>query len=66
MSNGYDEELSIDRVDVNSAVRINAIGGLIMAIPGVKDYSGLTLNGTSANIALAATEIPIKGTVTVL
>jgi uncharacterized phage protein gp47/JayE len=50
----------------DTAARINAIGGLIMSISGVTDYSGLTLNGFATNIALAATEIPIKGTVTVL
>jgi uncharacterized phage protein gp47/JayE len=50
----------------DTAARINAIGGLIMAITGVTDYSGLTLNGSAANVSLAATEIPIKGTVTAL
>jgi uncharacterized phage protein gp47/JayE len=50
----------------DSSVRINAIGGLIMAISGVTDYTGLTLNGAAANVALAATEIPITGMVTVL
>jgi uncharacterized phage protein gp47/JayE len=50
----------------DTAARLTAIGALIMAIPGVTDYSGLTLNGAASNAALAATEIPVQGTVTVL
>ncbi|MTI56165.1 baseplate J/gp47 family protein [Geosporobacter ferrireducens] len=39
------------------------IGTILLGVSGVIDYSNLTLNGTTANIALADEEIPILGTV---
>lgn len=39
------------------------IGTIFLGIPGVLDYSGLLLNGASANAALASEEIPLAGTV---
>lgn len=38
------------------------IGTILLGVSGVLDYSNLTLNGSTANIALAAEEIPILGT----
>lgn len=38
------------------------IGTILLGVSGVLDYSNLTLNGSAANIALAAEEIPILGT----
>lgn len=39
------------------------IGNLLLSTPGVVDYTGLLVNGGSANIALAEEEIPVLGTV---
>lgn len=39
------------------------IGALLLGTDGVLDYSALTLNGSSANIALADEEVPLLGAV---
>lgn len=39
--------------------RINEIGKTLIDIKGVADYTGLTLNGASANVAIATDEIPV-------
>lgn len=46
-------------------VYINEVGARIMAIDGVVDYSGLTLNGGTENIAIAADAVPVPGEVAV-
>lgn len=40
-------------------VSLNRIGFLVMSIPGVLDFSALTLNGTSANLQVAADQVPV-------
>lgn len=40
------------------------IGSLLLSTPGVADYNTLAVNGGTANITLADTDIPIAGTVT--
>lgn len=39
------------------------VGTLIMEIPGVADYTGLSLNGGTANIPVGLTQVAVKGTV---
>ena len=39
------------------------VGTLILDIPGVMDYTSLTLNGGTANIAVSDTQVAVKGTV---
>lgn len=40
------------------------IGSLLLSVPGVADYSNLTVNNGSENIAIGEEEMPILGTVT--
>ncbi|MBE5966407.1 MAG: baseplate J/gp47 family protein [Lachnospiraceae bacterium] len=40
------------------------IGSLLLSVPGVADYSGLSLNGGIENIVIGEEEIPILGTIT--
>lgn len=40
------------------------LGAVIMGVDGVTDYSGLLVNGDTANIALADDEVPVLGEVT--
>lgn len=40
------------------------IGSLLLSTPGIADYDTLMVNGGTANITLADTDIPIAGTVT--
>lgn len=42
------------------------IGSLLLSIPGVADYSNLTVNGGIANIVIGDDEMPILGTVTLM
>jgi uncharacterized phage protein gp47/JayE len=44
-------------------VRINQIGNVILDIPPVIDYSGLTLNGTTGNIVVDDGGVAVLGTV---
>ncbi len=37
---------------------------MILGIPGVMDYTGLTLNGGTSNIAVSDIQVAVKGTVT--
>ncbi|MHA7966603.1 baseplate J/gp47 family protein [Paenibacillus sp. CAU 1782] len=41
-----------------SYVSIAAIGVLLLSVPGVQDYSGLTLNGGTGNVPLSDHDIP--------
>jgi len=41
------------------------IGSLLLATPGVTDYSGLTINGGSVNITIGTEQVATLGTVTV-
>ncbi|MBC3798016.1 baseplate J/gp47 family protein [Acetobacterium tundrae] len=42
-----------------NVARINEIGGILIDIKGVADYSGLTLNGSAANVTISTDEIPV-------
>ena len=42
------------------------IGALLLTTEGVQDYTGLQVNGGTANITIADTEMPIAGTVTLV
>lgn len=45
-------------------VRISQIETRVLAVPGVLDIAGTKLNGVATNLQLAATEIPLLGSVT--
>ena len=45
-------------------IKINAIGAIIMDAEGVTDYTDLTVNGGTANIALDEKAVPVPGEVT--
>ena len=40
------------------------IAALLMGVEGVEDYSALTVNGGTANIAIGETAVPVPGVVT--
>ena len=46
-------------------VSYNRISYLLLSIPGVKDYTALTVDGATANITIAADEVPVLTGVTV-
>lgn len=46
-------------------VRPSQVGAIIIGLDAVQDYSGLTLNGSTDNIAPGDNFIPVMGTVTV-
>ena len=46
-----------------SYVSYARVGTLLLSIPGVLDYTTLTFNGNTANVALLNEEIPVIGTV---
>lgn len=48
-----------------SEVSVNRAAYLLMSIPGVIDYTSLTLNGADANVTIADNEVPVLGTCTV-
>lgn len=45
-------------------VSVNKIGYYLLGIPGVKDYSGLLLNGGSSSITIPDANVPVLGEVT--
>lgn len=47
-----------------TVVRYAQIGSMLLNAPSVVDYDNLTVNGGTANVILAESEIPVKGTVT--
>ena len=47
-----------------SSVSYNKIGYLLLAIPGVNDYSGLKVNNDTSAVTLQTNEVPTLGTVT--
>lgn len=49
-------------VDID--IKFSKIGNIILGIPGVLDYTTLTVNGTSSNVLLAENETPVLGVVT--
>jgi len=50
---------------VETYVSYARIGSTILDTEGVLDYSGLTVNGGTANIAIADTEVAVLGAVTI-
>lgn len=50
---------------VETSVKYSKIGMLLLDTDGVLDYSGLTVNGGTANINIASNQTPVLGTVTV-
>lgn len=51
---------------VETLVRYNYIAALLLDVAGVVDFSGLTLNGGTANVALGADQVPARGVVTIV
>ena len=49
----------------SQTVVYNRIAYMLLSIPGVTDFSSLTLNGSTDNITLADNAVPVVGTVTV-
>jgi uncharacterized phage protein gp47/JayE len=47
----------------SGTVLLNRVRARIHSVPGVYDVSGLTLNGSGANVTVGATQIPKVGTV---
>lgn len=47
-----------------NTVRFTRVAAVLTGIEGVKDYSGLTMNGSAANIPIGDDEYPVTGTVT--
>ncbi len=48
-----------------SVVRISSIGAYITGLPGVLDYSELTINGATSNIEIQDTQVAVLGEVSV-
>jgi hypothetical protein len=48
----------------SNTVRYTRVAAVLTGIEGVVDYSGLTINGGTANIPIADDEYPVTGTVT--
>ena len=46
-------------------VLYNRIAALLLTIPGVVDYTALTVNGAQANVTLGPEQVPVLGEVTV-
>jgi uncharacterized phage protein gp47/JayE len=46
-------------------VAYNQIGAKLITTPGVLNYSGLTVNGGTADIPVGSTQAPVAGTVTI-
>lgn len=47
----------------NTTVRYSYVGSLLLDIPGVIDYSSLTVNGGTANVVIPAGSVAVLGTV---
>lgn len=47
------------------AALYNRIAFLLLSVPGVTDYTALTVNGGTANVTLTADQVPVLGAVTV-
>lgn len=57
------ETFLADMVFTAYSVSYAKLGGLLLDIPGVEDYNGLTVNSGSGNITVGSKEIPVKGTI---
>ena len=58
---GYLRDIAF-RQDYVSYARISSV---ILAVPGVMDYEGLTVNGGTANVAIAERQVAVLGEVSV-
>ncbi len=58
----YLKSIAFNQLYVSYAV----IGSLIMATPGVIDYSALTVNSGTVNVTIGSTQVATMGTVTVV
>lgn len=56
-------EYLADVAFVEASVIYSRVGGLLISVPGMVDYSGLTLNGEPDSIALGDEQIPVVGEV---
>lgn len=54
-----------EQIFTSSIVNYNRITYLLLSIPGVADYSGLTINGGTENVPVGDTQIPVPGTLEV-
>ncbi len=59
---GYLRELAFEQYTVYA----NRVGALLMGVDGVRDYTGLAINGSGENLILDGDEVPIPGKVTVV
>lgn len=50
---------------VSDAVLYNRVGYLLLGIEGVSDYTALTLNGGTRNVAIGAEQVPVLGEVAI-
>jgi len=50
---------------VENKVLYSRVGGLLINIPGVVDYTDLTLNGEAASVELGAQQVPVIGEVVI-
>lgn len=57
------EEFLAGTVFTTYSVSYAKIGGLLLDTAGVEDYSGLTINSGTGNVAIGTKEIPVIGTV---
>lgn len=62
LENYYYELNSTWSTESNLLVRVSQIEARLLAVAGIVDVSGTTLNGGTANIALAANAVAIRGT----
>lgn len=51
--------------DIGYALSYNRVATLLMTIPGVVDYTSLTINGGTADITIGKDAVPVVGTVSV-
>ena len=59
-------DLQFERMDAGGyEVLFNRVAFLLLATPGVVDYTSLRLNGGSANLAVPADALPVLTEVTV-
>ncbi|MDF2842464.1 MAG: phage protein [Herbinix sp.] len=54
-----------DAVFETYSISVARIGSILLAIPGVADYTDLFINGSTSNVIIGAEEMPISGTITI-
>lgn len=65
LTDGLAEYLGTLAFQTGAEVVYNRVLAIVMGLDGVTDCSGLTVNGSTANVPLDADEVPLLGTVTV-